>query len=152
MESARSFIFLGAIALLAFAVVALVLFRANPPVETNSNVQPKREFTFGNFIQGSQLVPKGELLAFKFELNRKTTLRGNFSTPRNDVRINCLIITAEDLAALKEQREVKPLIETGIVPKGEITRQFGPGEYYVVFDNRNGEKDLPLTDVYFSVN
>lgn len=151
MDKFRPHIFFTAIVLFAAAVVAILLFRANPPVEKQVQNKPKREFTYGNFIQGPVIAPKGEMLAFKFDLNRKASLNGKFATQNYRPRLTCYVVTAENFELMKNGAEFQSVTSTGEVPGGRVTRTFEPGIYYVVFDNRKGAADIVISEADFSI-
>lgn len=141
------------VAVIAFAVIvaAILLFRANPPAEVRTKRETKKAFTYGNFVTGPLTVPKNELLAFKFELNRKAGLKGKFVTENYKPRLAVVVVSPEGLETMKSGREVTPITTTGEVPGGVVNRSFEPGTYYVVFDNRKGSEDVLVQEADFSI-
>lgn len=151
MDRIRPHILFVAIVAFAAVVAAILLFRANPPAELRTEKQTKRTFTYGNFITGPLTVPKNELLAFKFELNRKAGLKGKFVTENYKPRLAVVVVSPEGLETMKGGGGVTPITTTGEVPGGVVSRSFEPGVYYVVFDNRKGSADVLVQEADFSI-
>lgn len=151
MDRIRPHILFAAVIAFAAIVAAIFLFRANPPAEVRTKNEIKREFTYGNFVSGPLTVPKNELLAFKFELNRKAGLTGKFVTENYKPRIAVSVVSPEALETMKSGGEITPITTTGEVPGGIITRKLEPGAYYVVFDNRRGSGDVLVQEADFTI-
>lgn len=151
MDKVRPHIITVSVLLFAAILIAIFLFRANPPANSPRIDQPVRQFTYGNFIDQPFRVPKGELVAYKFDLNRKATLKGKFSTIDYKPRLTVFVVTPADLEAMKSNLDFASITTTGEVPGGLITRNFEPGSYYVVFDNRKGLEDIGIQEALFSI-
>lgn len=151
MDKIRPHILFTAVIAFAVVVVAIFFFRANPPAEKLPARQTPKEFTYGNFISGPLTVPKGELLAYKFELNRKAGLTGKFVTENYRPKISVYLVSPENLELMKSGSEFSSITTTGEVPGGKVTRTLEPGAYYVVFDNRKGSNDAVVPEVDFSI-
>jgi len=141
----------GIIGVVLIIIAVIQIFRVNPPVRENVAAEPKIRWTEGEIFKGNAEVAAGTELSYPINLNRRATLKGNFTTGKNDKRLASVVIKAEDFNMWKSGSEVQTFVATGMVPRGTISRVLEPGNYIFVLDNRTGDEAIVLTDVDISV-
>lgn len=151
METQRRWIWQGAILIGVVALVAIFVFRANPPKERAETQREKVAYTTGAFVSGPVTVEAGGFLNFKFVLNSKKRLNGKFTTAGYRGKVDCLVLDEKNFELFKNGGEFQRRIGTGAIPGGKIDRTFDPGIYYLVFDNRNGKEKVDLAEADFSI-
>jgi hypothetical protein len=152
MDKVRPLIFIAGVAVFAAVLFGVFLLKANPPADITQKKEQKREYTYGAFIEAPLRAAKGELLSFKFDLNRRATLNGKWSTENYKPRLNFFVVTGANFELMKSGAEFESVTTTGVVPGGKITRKMEPGLYYVVFDNRDGAEDIRIQEADFSID
>lgn len=140
-----------AVLIAAIAIIAAIqLVRVNPPQEAvNASVKPI--WTNGSIVSGNVTVAANQILMFNVNLNKRSDLKGTFTTGDNSKRLGSLMIKETDLEAWRSGKEVPVVFSTGPVPRGTITREVEPGRYRLIFDNRANDKEINLSEVDFSV-
>jgi hypothetical protein len=151
MERTRRFIWQAAILVFVAAVVALLMFRANRPGPGSQPGAAKIEYTFGTIIDGTINVEPGTFLNFRFDLNRRTILKGDFTTLAGKTKIACFVVDAKNFDLLGSGSEFERVVNTGDVLAGRIYKGLEPGTYYLVFDNRGGGEAVRV-NTNFAVN
>lgn len=132
-------------------LVAIQFMRVNPPPQPVAEVA-KPMYTNGPIIQGTALVGAKDILTFNVNLNKRSDLKGTFTTGDGSKRIVNLMIKAEDMEKWKAGEKVTTVFSTiDPVPRGTIARSVEPGNYVLIFDNRANDKEMELSGVDFTV-
>jgi ferric-dicitrate binding protein FerR (iron transport regulator) len=139
MERFRRFIWQAAVLVFVAAVVALLMYRANRADHRSEPGAAKIEYTFGTIIDGPINVDPGSFLNFRFDLNRRTMLKGEFTTLAGKTKIACFVVDARNFDLLGSGSEFEKVVNTGDVLAGKIFKKLEPGTYHLVFDNRGGD-------------
>jgi len=140
------------IAIAVLALLAIIqVFRVNAPRNSSSGEEVKPVWTEGQVVSGVVVVPPNGFLSFPLNLNRRVTLKGNFTTGSSDKRLACLVIQAGGFDKWKSGGEVTDVTNTGPVPRGLIRRVTEPGRYLLIFDNRMNAEEIKLIETDFSV-
>lgn len=137
---------LSAAVLLAAAVIILI-FRANrpaPPTEI-PETSAASKYTFGTIIDAPVVVPPNGFVSYKVDFNRRVNLKGEFQTGNIKVRVECLVLDAQNFEAWKLNTENRRISATGYVPGGKIIRVLEPGTYYIVIANRGSDAGVEKT-------
>ena len=142
-----SYTWAGIIGVVIIIIAVIQIFRVNPPEEKNVPPDAKPKWTDGEVFKGPGQVASATELSYPINLNRKATLKAFFTTGKNDIKLASAVIRAEDFNMWKSGGEVQPLVATGTVPRGTITRVLEPGNYLFVLDNRAGTETIVLTEI-----
>lgn len=141
---------IASVVLILIAVIQVV--RVNPPTRSaDSPVEGNPVWTEGKIFDGVAEIPANGFLSFPVNLNRKATFKGFFRTGSNDRRLGATIIKSTDLENWKAGNDVAPIVSTGPVPRGFITRVIEPGNYFLLIDNRMNAEAMKLVETDFSV-
>jgi hypothetical protein len=151
MEAQRRWIWRGATLIAVVALVAIFVFRANPPKERAEARREKVAYTTGPFVSGPVTVEAGSYLNFKFVLNSKKRLSGKFTTAGYRGKADCMVLDEKNFEVFKTGGEFQKIVGTGSIPGGKIDRAFEPGTYYLIFDNRLGKEKMDLAEADFSI-
>ncbi len=131
-----SLIWIAIVAVVAAALAVFQFMRANAPERSTTRpVAPI--YTTGNVVDGSLAIPADEYRTFKLNFNKRTKVLGTHWTGDSRKRVLVMIIAEADLERWKAGEEVKPITQTGYVPRGKIERIIDPGAYYLIYDNRS---------------
>jgi hypothetical protein len=141
----------GIVGVVIIIIAVIQIFRVNPPARENVAAEAKVKWSEGEVFKGNAEVAAGTELSYQINLNRKATLKGYFTTGKNDKRLESVVIRAEDFNMWKSGSEVKTFVATGHVPRATISRVLEPGNYLFVLDNRSGSEAIILTDVDISI-
>jgi hypothetical protein len=144
----------GGIALVVIGgIVVIQLVRVNPPkAEVNSTAPVAPLWTSGAIVTGSATVAAKDILTFPVNLNKRSDLKGTFTTGEAAKRIGNLMIKAADLEKWKAGEQVPSVFSTGPVPRSTVSRSVEAGNYLLIFDNRSNDQEMNLSDVDFSVD
>jgi hypothetical protein len=123
-------------------VAVIVLLRANAPVRTRQGVRTTPVYTDGNIASGEITVAAGGIIKFKFDVQKRSQLRGSFATKGMPDAVTCLLLDDENFERMMRGEDLKTIANTGSVPGGRIERKLEQGVYYLVFDNRSGSKEV----------
>jgi hypothetical protein len=151
METQRRWIWRISILLAVVALVAIFVFRANPPKERAEIQREKVAYTTGTFVSGPLTVEAGGFLNFRFILNGKKRLNGKFTTVGYKGNVDCMVLDEKNFELFKNRQEFQRRVGTGSIPGGKIDRVFEPGTYYLVFNNLAGRKKIDLAEADFSI-
>ena len=146
-----SYTWAGIVGVVIIIIAVIQIFRVNPPADKNLVVESNPKWTDGEVFKGAGQVAAGDELSYPINLNRKATLKAFFTTGKNDIKLASAVIKAEDFNMWKSGSEVNPIVSTGMVPRGTITRVLDPGNYVFVLDNRTGKDAIRLTEMDISV-
>lgn len=144
----------GGIALIVIGViVVLQLVRVNPPRDEVINNAPTAPlWTSGSIVKGKAVVAAKDILTFNVNLNKRSDLKGTFTTNDSSKRLGNLMIKAADLEKWKAGEQVQTVFTTvRPVPQSLVNRNVEAGNYLLIFDNRANEKEMNLYEVDFSV-
>lgn len=143
----------GGIALVVIGVIVLIqLVRVNPPrEEVTSNSSPVPLWTSGSIVKGNAVVAAKDILTFSVNLNKRSDLKGTFTTGDSSKRLGNLMIKAADLEKWKAGEQVQTVFSTGPVPQSLVNRNVEAGNYLLIFDNRVNDREMNLSEVDFSV-
>lgn len=146
-----SYTWAGIVGVVIIIVAVIQIFRVNPPAEKNVVADAKPRWTEGEVFKGPGQVAAGAELSYPINLNRRATLKAYFTTGKSEIKLASSVLKAEDFNMWKSGTEVKPIVSTGMVPRGTITRVLEPGNYIFVLDNRAGAETVTLTEMEISV-
>ena len=133
----------AAVVIAVFAV--LQFFRANRP-RTAAEIPAAPKYTTGTIVDAQVVVPPHEFVSYRAEFNRRTNLKGEFQTGSKKVRVECLLLDAENFELWKSGLANKSIAATSYVPGGKIIRVLEPGVYFIVVSNRDApDADLQKT-------
>jgi hypothetical protein len=140
--------------LIACAVLAILaglqLVRVNAPESTGPIDEPFRATT-GAVLDGTYVVPAGQYLSVKIDLNHRAKLAGWFRTQRREMLLSCLVIDDANFGPWKNDAEYRRLSETGHAPGGKVSVVAEAGTYHLVLDNRRSDADVAV-EAHFSVD
>ena len=134
--------------LLALAAIQVVRVNAPKPAEDQTEAFHATE---GSVLDGNYIVPAGDLLAVRMDLNHRVKLTGRFRTPARRYLIETLVMDAANFERWKAGAGFERLSQTGAVPGGKISLVMEAGTYYLVLNNRGGSGDTPV-EAHFSVD
>lgn len=141
---------IASVVLILIAVIQVV--RVNPPSRSaDTPAESKAIWTEGTIFSGVAEIPANGFLSFPVNLNRKATFKGFFRTGSDDRRLGATIIRSTELENWKADSEVAPIVSTGSVPRGFITRVIEPGHYVLLIDNRMNGDAMKLIESDFKV-
>lgn len=147
-----NFSWAGIVLVVAFVLGVFWIFRQNPP-EAAAELDGigGSKWTSGKIAEGPLEVQARDLLTFRMDLNKRSTVDVTFTTGDNSKRLAFLIIRSDDLQQFKSGGEVQTFTNTGKVPRGTVKRVVDPGNYVLVFDNRMNETPIKITASDLSV-
>jgi hypothetical protein len=123
--------------LLLLALVQIVRVNKRPGVP-----QPAETYTsLGTLIQDEVHVAARDYYAMRINLNRRAKLTGVFRTSNLKSVVSVLVIEEKDFNNWKLNFEYNSIVQTGFVPGGKIAPVLEPGTYYLVIDNRGGDRE-----------
>ena len=128
------------IAAVAVILVIASFFAVNREVPRPVDL-PTVEYSSGEVAVGDFAIPEDGELSFRILLNRRSLLKGDFASVGKRKLIECLVLDAENYQARKSGGEWNALTRTGYVPGGRLNRELSPGEYRVVIDAKDDDKD-----------
>ena len=124
-------------AAVVIAVLAVLqFFRANRP-RPAADIPAAPKYTTGTIVDAPVIVPPHEFVSYRAEFNRRTDLKGEFQTGSRKVRVECLVLDAENFELWKSGSANESIAATNYVPGGKIIKVLGPGVYYIVVSNRD---------------
>lgn len=128
------------IALIVVVILgAIQLLRVNPPAAKRAAELPVR-YSQGEIVKGNILVEPGRLLSFPIKLNRKKRLTGSFTVLTKKAAAACMVLRESEFERLQSGGVFNPLASTGYLPRGIVTLALEPGNYQLVFDNRDARQ------------
>lgn len=124
-------------AAVVIAVLAVLqFFRANRP-RPAAEIPAAPKYTTGTIVDAPIVVPPREFVSYRAEFNRQTNLKGEFQTGSKKVRVECLVLDAENFELWKSGSANERIAATNYVPGGKVIRVLEPGVYYIVVSNRD---------------
>ena len=142
-----SYTWTGIIGVVIIIIAVIQIFRVNPPAQQSAAAETKVRWTEGEVFKGRAEVAAGTELTYPINLNRKATLKAYFTTGKNDKKLSSVVVKAEDFNMWKSGSEVQTFFDTGMVPRGTVTRVLQSGNYLFVLDNRSGSETIVLTEL-----
>jgi hypothetical protein len=135
----KQFWYLAVLALGVLLFVALIqVTRVNKP---RPEPQTKEAYTSrGPLIQDDLKIAANDFHATRINLNRRGKITGKFRTESVKLPVTVLVINEENFNKWKVGENYGAVIQTGSVPGGQIAPVLEPGVYFLVIDNRNGDK------------
>ena len=109
------------------------------------------QYTEGAIVDGQISIEPGATMPYRFDLNHRSTINGNFRVVGKDPWIACLILDATNYQKWRAGTDFTAITSTGLVPVGRVFRMVDPGTYFLVFDNRSSQEKNAVADVSFSV-
>lgn len=138
VDRSTSLIWITVLVVIAAAIAVIQFMRANEP-ERQRNLPGASLYTTGTVVDEVLAIPADQYLTFKLNFNKRMKVLGTHSTGDGRKRVLVMIISEADLEKWKAGEDVKPLSQTGYVPRGKIERVIEPGVYYLIYDNRSKE-------------
>ena len=108
------------------------------------------QYTEGEIAGGQISIEPGGFMSYRTVLNHRSAIKGNFRVAGKDPWIVCLILDEANFEKWRAGTEFTAVNSTGRVPIGRVSRELGPGTYFLVFDNRATPDKNAVVDVSFS--
>jgi hypothetical protein len=130
-------------------VAGFQIFRVNreSPVD---QVVPVDKYTRGKVVDELLNIGAGSFVNFRINLNRRGRLFGTFAVRGVNASVRILVVDRQNFDSWQRGAEFNFISATGVLPGGKVDRTLEPGEYYLVFDNRNSTADR-IVDADFKV-
>jgi hypothetical protein len=109
------------------------------------------QYTEGDIVNGRISIEPNAYLPYRFDLNHRLAISGNFRVAGKDPWITCLILDEANYEKWRSGDEFVAVNSTGRVPVGRVSRELEPGTYFLLFDNRSSREKFAVVDVSFSV-
>ena len=150
--SHRSYFWLRIIAVVVVIVGVIQLVRVNTPAPERPAVEaPAIKYSSGPIVEGRVEVPAGQFTSFDIRLNKRSTLKGKFATEKLKGAVACLLLNTENFELYRTGKEFQFVSRTGVVPGGNMNARLEPGNYVLVFDNRQSANEPRVLEANFSV-
>jgi len=132
-------------------LLAYNFYRVNrtDPIATSPTPVPV-QYSEGEIATGQISIEPSGFMSYRVNLNHRATINGSFRVAEKDPWITCLILDDANFEKWRDGSEFTPVNSTGRVPIGRVSREVGPGIYFLVFDNRASQNESAFVDVAFS--
>ncbi len=141
---------LKVVVVVAIALIVINAFRVKPPPEKVANSDPPVENTKGVLVDGPVAIEPDGFVSHRMSFPYRSTVKGMFRVRERGPRVTAMILDEENLNKWRQGSEYAAATSTGRVPAGRISRVLEAGTYFLVFDNRDGNKPL-VVDASFTV-
>lgn len=115
---------------------AIQMFRVNPP-NGRRDAETPAIYSEGEIVNEKIFVGSGRFLAFPIKLNRRKTLSGSFTVLTKKGVVSCLVLDEKNFELLQAGASHTSRSATGYLPRGTVNLVLEPGNYQLVFDNRD---------------
>jgi len=131
-------------------LLAYNFYRVNrsDPIATSPTPVPV-QYSEGEIASEQISIEHGGFMSYRVNFNHRATINGNFRVAGHDPRITCLILDEANFEKWRNGNEFTAVNSTGRVPVGRVSREVGPGIYFLVFDNRASQDKNAIVDVLF---